>query len=366
MKVLLLLYTVSLLVLLRQVHSKQHILNDISTNNQQLRQTHVEPLDPEIFSNLYTYAHLIDISYCISNLGGIEKPFKCDLNCESRFPNMTLIYQWYFDDSVAGYIATTHDNIFRYNETTGGNKSKKKKTIIISLRGTKSFSDTYADLKINMINYSNLGLNLKLCGSECKVHKGFYEFYTRTLNVINQYVINELKGLEQDVCKSPREEEDYELIILGHSLGGSVALLLGLHYLDMGYDKLTLVTMGQPLLGNYEFVNWVDEAMSSSEPPKHNDFKRKFLRVIHKNDIITTLPKNQYSIDKYYQFNNQIYLNCSASNTRPSLDQVVDCIDGDNDLCIAKDYPYDILDRHNYLQIHLTYFRRIGFCGIRI
>ena len=44
------------------------------------------------------------------------------------------------------------------------------------------------------------------------------------------------------------EDDNYELIILGHSLGGSIAYLLGLHYLDLGFDKLTLVTMGQPLL----------------------------------------------------------------------------------------------------------------------
>ncbi|KAI5962980.1 uncharacterized protein KGF55_002772 [Candida pseudojiufengensis] len=330
------------------------------------RQTPVEPLDTEIFSNLYTYAHLIDISYCISNIGGIQEPFKCDLNCESRFPNMTLIYQWYFEDSVAGYIATTYENIFRYNETNDDTKTKRKKTIIISLRGTKSFSDTYADLKINMIGYSNLGLKLKLCGYDCKVHKGFYDYFLKTLRHINQYVINELNGENNDDSIPSNDKEDYELIILGHSLGGSVALLLGLHYLDMGYDKLTLVTMGQPLLGNFEFVNWVDDVMGSYNIPVHNNFNRKFLRVIHKNDIITTLPKNQNPIDVYYQFNNQIYLNCSESNTRPSLNEVVNCFTGDNDRCIAKDQPYDISNRHNYLQIHLTYFRKMGFCGLRI
>ncbi|KAI5964550.1 KAR5 [Candida theae] len=251
----------------------------------------VYPIDPEIYSNLYTYAHLIDISYCISEVHGIGPPFKCDLNCEKRFPNMTLVYQWYFPDSVTGYVASTYDNIFNYDT------SSPKKTVVVSLRGTRSIFDTYADMKVDMTRYANPGMHLSSCGSGCKVHDGFYKYFKTTLNNINDYVINEVG------------DEDYELVIVGHSLGGSIALLLGLHYLDIGYEKLTLVTMGQPLTGNHDFVNWADGVLGSQSELKHNEFKRKFLRVIHKNDVITTIPRSRNPFIQYHQFGNQIYLN---------------------------------------------------------
>ncbi|AOW30044.1 uncharacterized protein CAALFM_C600980CA [Candida albicans SC5314] len=310
------------------------------------------PIDSEIYSNLYTYAHLIDISYCISEVNRIEEPFKCNLNCEKRFPNISLVYQFYFDDSVTGYIAKTTSNIFRYNETI----AEDKKTIIVALRGTRSIFDTLTDLKVDMIPYSNTGTKLPLCGFDCKVHRGFHDYYTRTLSIIHPYIMEELNDCIED--------DNYELIILGHSLGGSIAYLLGLHYLDLGFDKLTLVTMGQPLLGNENFVSWGDKVLGSVNEAKHNEFKRKFLRVIHKNDVITTLPRDQNIFNRYSQFDNQIYLNCSETDTRPTINEVIDCYDGSNNQCIAKDFPFLMFERRNYLQIHINYFRQMGLCGI--
>ncbi|RLV96485.1 Lipase A [Spathaspora sp. JA1] len=224
---------------------------------------------------------------------------------------MSLIYSWYFEDSVAGYIAVTHRDIF--------NRGGSKKTIIVSLRGTKDIIDTYTDMKIDTINYSNLGKNLPFCGHKCRVHSGFHDYYTRTLSIIHQYVIEEMEG-----------DDEYELLILGHSLGGSVALLLGLHYLDLGVENLLVVTMGQPLLGNEPFVQWTDQVMDSSKPAD----QRKFIRVVHKKDIITVIPSTRMIVDSYTQFNNLIYMNCSSGDTHPSPNQVVDCRWGDNPECI--------------------------------
>lgn len=313
----------------------------------------IKPIDSEIYSNLYTYAHLIDISYCISEINRIGENFDCNLNCKTRFPNVTLVYQFYFDDSVTGYIATTNSNIFNYNETT----SNPKKTIIVSLRGTRSIFDTMADLKLDMVSYTNNGVKVPLCGFNCKVHRGFYDYYLKTLSLVHPYIIQELRSAEEN-------GQEYELLILGHSLGGSVAYLLGLYYVDLGYDKLTLVTMGQPLVGNREFVEWGDEVLGSKCEAKHNDFKRKFLRVIHKNDVVATIPKDPNIFNHYSQFDNQIYLNCSEEDTRPTLQEVVECLNGLNDQCIAKDFPLFSFARHNYLQIHITYFRRMGLCGV--
>lgn len=310
-----------------------------------------QPIDHEIYSNLFTYAHLIDISYCISQGKKISKPFNCDLNCEKRFPNMTLVHQWCFADSVCGYIATTYRNIFFNNRTDA--EENPRKCIIVSLRGTRSIFDTYKDLKANMVKYTELGRSLPRCGNDCKVHQGFYEYFQYTLNNINRYLEDELS-----------QDDDYELVFLGHSMGGSISLLLALHYLDLGYDRLTLVTMGQPLVGNEDFVHWVDKVTGSSVKPQHNSFKRKYFRIIHRNDIITTIPRSRNIFETYYQFDNQIYLNCSSANYMPSPNQVIDCINGNNLHCIRGDISNNI--NRNYYESHNTYFRKLGLCGIKL
>ncbi|SGZ55233.1 CIC11C00000002041 [Sungouiella intermedia] len=314
---------------------------------------HPEPIDTTVYSNLFTYAHLIDIAYCVDKFHQIGEPFDCELACSSRFPNMTLVKQWYFDDSVAGYIATTHSNIFQYKDPSTI-MSRKKKTIVVSLRGTRSLYDTIADLKVDMVSYSNLRYSLPYCGLNCKIHIGFNEYFQNTIRTIHLVLENELEDLE-----------DYELVMLGHSMGGSVALLLALHYLDLGYGKITLVTMGQPLVGNREFTTWADYVLGSYMPVTHNTFDRIYLRVVHKGDIVTTIPKNGGMLfEHYYQFDNQIYLNISARDTMPGPQQVVDCFSGDNSRCIAKDFQARDLISNNYYENHNTYFRRLGLCGI--
>lgn len=315
-----------------------------------------EPIDSEVYTNLYTYAHLIDIAYCVDKFHHIGEPFECEISCSSRFPNMTLVHQWYFDDSVAGYIATTKSNIFRYNDTTDGS-SKRKKTIIVSLRGTRSLYDTITDLKVEMVPYSNLRYSLPYCGQNCKIHIGFNDFFKNTLRAVHLVLEKELQ----------EEPDSYELVIVGHSMGGSVGLLLALHYLDLGYEKITLVTMGQPLVGNREFTTWADYVLGSYLPVSHNTYNRHYLRIVHKGDIVPTIPrKGGMLLERYYQFNNQIYLNISAETTSPSPDQVVDCFSGDNAYCITKDFDsFRDLLAHNYYENHNTYFRHLGLCGIR-
>lgn len=308
-----------------------------------------EQLDTEIYNNMFTYAHLMDITYCITETGGISKPFKCNMDCEERFGNMSLVHQWYADDAVAGYIATTQTNLFNY-------KQENKKTIVVALRGTRSVFDTIADMKVEFTDYSNLKIELPEC-VDCKVHHGFYSFFVNTLLEIHTILSKEL-----------HLDSDYELVIVGHSLGGSIALLLGLHYLDLGFDKLTVVTMGQPLVGNKAFVEWTDKVMGSNSIAEHNLFSRKYFRVIHKADVVSVLPQTKNVFERYQQFDNQIYLNCLSTEKQPQPDSVIDCKSGDNPYCIKNDFRNEWFFsrqlQRNYLVIHNTYFRQMGLCPV--
>ncbi|CAH2354166.1 putative autophagy-related protein 15 [[Candida] railenensis] len=353
---------------------------------QQYQGTAITPVTFKIYQDLYTYAHLIDISYCVSNTNQISEPFECDLGCSKAFPNITLLYQWFFDDTVAGYIALS-DHPSEINDTSA---TLPGKTLIVSLRGTRSAPDTYTDLRVEMTSYTNLNKHLPSCGPNCRVHRGFFNNYLSTLNKINPVIEKAIEEYDN--------EGDLQILIMGHSLGGAVALLLALHYLDSlgNSNKLKLVTMGQPLVGNKQFTNWADMQLQSFSPIE----ERKFWRVIHKGDVVATLPNKKLSIirqevaleeeiagifppfinppppidlqpDFYQQFDNQIYINCSSHNYNPIQSEVVDCWTATNKKCIQGDFPplserKGPQDKVVSYDSHLAYFRKMGFCGVRI
>lgn len=345
-------------------------------NTQKILQYPISPpkIDPipvplHIYQHLYTYAHLLDIAYCIDSLRRINPPFDCELDCKSLFPDLQLVYQWFFDDSVCGYIASSQRGLFNSsNEFLQKNEYPPKDpflkkleylqndhhTVIISLRGTRSVLDTLTDLKFDMTPYLLPGTHIPMCGSQCKVHAGFHEYYRNTFDVIHPYIVSELK----------KGGPNTKLVLVGHSLGGAVALLLSLHYLALGVKNLEVVTMGQPLVGNQEFVDWADSVLGSQYSLNEKTANRKWLRVIHRDDMVTTVPRGSF-LQRYSQFNNQIYLNASAANAAPRQDQIVDCRSGNNAQCIAGDV-LQFRPATDYILSHNTYFRHLGLCGIHV
>ncbi|CCE79656.1 Piso0_001738 [Millerozyma farinosa CBS 7064] len=315
-----------------------------------LEGTHQRPttIDKKLYEDLFTYAHLVDIAYCVSNIGKIDPPFQCPLNCSESFPNMTLSYQWAFDNSVGGYISSTYGDIFQYNEDEHDDEVKK---IIVSLRGTHSLHDSMIDVETNMVDYKNNGNRLPDC-EKCAVHEGFMNVYERTLENIEDL-------LESEINECPL----YEVYFMGHSLGGSVALLLALHFLDKGYHNLKVVTFGQPLVGNKEFVSWADQVLQSSSSVESSNSDRKYFRVIHKHDIVTVIPKMSENIKEYAQFDNQIYLNISSDIIEPLQNEVVDCKSGKNLQCISGDLKEMLT--FNYYENHNIYFRKLGLCNFK-
>lgn len=312
-----------------------------------------EPLpisvDTDVYSALQIYAHLIDISYCISPISQIHQPFSCGLDCASAFPNLTLIHQWYNDDADSGYIATTCVNLLHPKNSF----LQPKKTIIVSLRGTRSFEDTLADVDAEQVLYLNSGRCVRKCGSNCRVHRGFYKYFVNTLDQISTALRKEL------------DTPDYELLIMGHSLGGAIAVFLGLYYIDLGYDSTKVVTMGQPLIGNEAFTEFVDSIMGSRGKASLSATNRKYWRVVRKRDIVTVIPAPLGDFAQYAQFENQLYLN-STVKPCPPLSHVVDCITGENTFCIKGDYPmlWTGNSADSLFQTHMLYFRSMGQCKL--
>lgn len=103
------------------------------------------------------------------------------------------------------------------------------KTQIISVRGTSNIENAMVDISLKLRVDENTGVRL---------HEGF--------SLAAKQVYKELKSLL---------EPDYKISVTGHSLGGAVALILGM-YLDANqFDIEQVITFGQPKVTNISGAN---------------------------------------------------------------------------------------------------------------
>ena len=139
----------------------------------------------------------------------------------------------------------------------------KKKVSILAIRGTSDRMDARVDFRTQRVLFGGRSpeefLRIAQGWSEDeslpRVHKGFDD-YTNT--ALFQAPIAETDGLTlgELLAKELREHPEEKLIITGHSLGGSVAILSAARLSDMGVEprQLEVVTFGAPAVGNAGFV----------------------------------------------------------------------------------------------------------------
>jgi hypothetical protein len=163
-----------------------------------------------------------------------------------------------------GFVALDHTN----------------QVIVISFRGTTSFSNILADINLVMVPWDICTL--------CTAHSGFLDSWTS------------VKPQIQGVLASARKSfPTYRIVATGHSLGGAIATLAAADLREnSGYDVslvwffnpcspnpqrvLTVVatqyTYGSPMVGNYVLATFITNQSS-------NNF-----RVTHAQDLIPKLP----------------------------------------------------------------------------
>jgi len=84
---------------------------------------------------------------------------------------------------------------------------------------------------------------------------------------------------------------DYALTLVGHSLGGAVALLAALELHKRGMPPATVTTFGEPKVGNKGFVALVD-AMLVSGPDASGP--STYRRLTHVDDPVPLLPLTEW------------------------------------------------------------------------
>ncbi|CCD67058.1 Fungal lipase-type domain-containing protein [Caenorhabditis elegans] len=142
-------------------------------------------------------------------------------------------------------------------------------------------------------------------------------------------------GLQQDIRQLKYKYPDYELWVVGHSLGGAIASVAASYVVHTGLftgDKVKLVTMGQPRTGDYDYATWHDKTFPYS------------FRIVHHKDIVPHIPP-QEGADKLFHHRTEVWYNNNMTTTDPYHI----CAEADGLYCSNRQLDTDIPD-------HLTYF----------
>jgi pimeloyl-ACP methyl ester carboxylesterase len=303
----------------------------VNNNNRAISQS--------LLNSLEELARIVDISYCVGSTG-IQPPFKCLSRC-SEFPGFELVTSWntgpLLSDSC-GYIAISHP--------------PHPKRIIVAFRGTYSIANTIADLSTTPSEYLPFPSdndNESICTSatetnsqgsvhlvpqllsqpskrsntpepaecaNCTVHAGFLTSWRNTRCTIIPHVETALN-----------EHPDYQLVLVGHSLGGAVAALAALEFQGRGWTP-QVTTFGEPRLGNQALNVYMDKqfGLTNTSVPAEDALYR---RVTHVDDPVPLLPLEEWG---YRMHAGEVFI--SKPSLAPSKEDVVHCA-GDEDVrCI--------------------------------
>ena len=138
--------------------------------------------------------------------------------------------------------------------------SKINKRITLVIRGTDSVIDWYHDLMITKTEIEK----------DVWIHSGFYQ----QLHADGYFdkIINKLFLLMQ-------EYNDYDVYIVGHSLGSALATIAGYEISGMTNTNINVVTFGSPRVGNKLF-----------QTNCNNKENLKIHRITNNKDIICACP----------------------------------------------------------------------------
>lgn len=174
---------------------------------------------------------------------------------------------------------------------------------------------------------------------------------------------------------------DYQLTLVGHSLGGAVAALASLELHAKGWNP-QVTTFGEPRIGNEALMKYIDKVFHNESSASAS---RQYRRVTHIDDPVPLLPLNEWG---YRMHAGEIYV--SKPDLPPEKDDLRLCEGDEDPACIAsaeavsETFPSrmepvavienlrkwwlesrDIPARFRVWQLlfsHRDYFHRLGLC----
>ncbi|KAL1922540.1 uncharacterized protein VTP21DRAFT_10079 [Calcarisporiella thermophila] len=248
------------------------------------------------------YTKLASIALCPSLKPG--KPFKCPAYCD-EFPDTTVIHTFEIKpEDIVGYIA----------------RDDRRKAIVVSIRATASLPNILVDLDFAPVPYRHPN------SKGAKVHGGIYAVAQKSIKIVNPQLRKILK-----------EYPDYEIEVVGWSLGGAIATFHTLDVLETmdTFDpkKLLLVTVGEPRVGDENFVKYVES------------FDITTKRLVNNLDIVPHLPPRVMGFEhRKYEI-----------HSTKLLGEVIQCRRGEDFKCSNKEpvFLLNILSHTRFGQVDL-------------
>ncbi|UUC43914.1 lipase family protein [Flavobacterium cerinum] len=180
------------------------------------------------------------------------------------------------DERLQIDIAKGNEKVWSYVYQSNSDPSD----LIIAIRGTENIMDWIKDLEVSQVPFISFSGSEK----EVKIEQGFYSVY---------------KGLREALFHIIQQWNPSRLRITGHSMGGSIALLLT-YDITLTTPGLTpiLFTYGMPRSGDLNFTNEIKRI--------HDTNAARLTFIINSKDIVPELPSDLFG---YYTipFTNYIF-----------------------------------------------------------
>ncbi|CAG5102947.1 Oidioi.mRNA.OKI2018_I69.chr1.g542.t1.cds [Oikopleura dioica] len=168
-----------------------------------------------------------------------------------------------FDYEVIRHEETASDAILIYGKEKAIDDVEGKTYAIVAVAGTVERQDLVQDLKISQVPFED---------TEAFVHSGFYECFEALKPKIERF-------LDETLEKKPVDE----ILIVGHSLGGAVASLIGASLAPKFEEEdFRVVSVASPKIGNKAFQEFFKQRV------------KKHLRIRLTSDLIVDFPALLY------------------------------------------------------------------------
>ncbi|KAL1597012.1 hypothetical protein SLS60_008594 [Paraconiothyrium brasiliense] len=264
-----------------------------------------DTVSTEIFDKLSFFEQYAAAAYCQENNNSTDTKVTCvEGNCanvQAADTNTLTEFENSAKTDATGFVSTDTTN----------------KLIVIAFRGSKSIDNWVANIDFQMED-------VEIFCSGCRAHSGFLESWNEVQD-----------GVIKAVQAAQAEFPDFKVVITGHSLGGAMATIgaAALRRIDIPVD---LYTYGSPRSGNEEWATFL------SGTDKGENF-----RVVHKDDVVPTLPPSVPFLMPYAHVQPEYYI--TTGNQVDVTPQDVKVVPkGDNG---GMDIP-----------AHLWYFNKISAC----
>ena len=211
------------------------------------------PLD-SLSSQYAVFMQFSTAVYCPSTV--TTKQWDCGVRCQGELEGTVIDESIQDSDTqAAAFVATL----------------PSKKIIAAVFRGTQSVQSFIKDIQFLKTPPDFTVPDIEV--GNARIHSGFQSSY---LNIRTQ--------TQSSIQKLAKLYPDYEIVFTGHSLGGAMASIAAVdfHVQTKGIydDRISVITFGQPRVGNEAWANYYDSLPFSS----------RIFRVVKDADPIAQLP----------------------------------------------------------------------------